>query len=312
MRKFFEIKLFMQWAQVSAPVIGNVYMLNKTVAGLFNKNKIPGCVVSDKLYELCEKYAAGPDKGKAFFTELAAKQLAAFKAMGFAAGYLGGIHKADTFFQIIEMAEKFSDADGKAFAKEIQFSKPGEFYLFEADPVTGLGDVTKLNPEYRKSLQKEPDLSYRFSRKVHEIAFTPGHGMYPSMEKLYERLERKKDNLALRALNVIERVSKEMAFGCKDCGDCSLPDTAYLCPRKACSKTGRNGPCGGSHEGRCELDDKDCLWARAYDRLKYYGETEHMLDGPAVFYNANLEGTSSWANTFRHRDHQVKKENKAK
>ena len=120
---------------------------------------------------------------------------------------------------------------------------------------------------------------------------------------MYEKLEHKQDNLALRALNAIERVSKEMSFGCKDCGDCSLPETAYLCPRQSCSKTARNGPCGGSSDGRCELDDKECLWARAYDRLKYYGESQHMLDAPAVFYNASLEGTSSWANTFRGRDH---------
>ncbi len=93
-------------------------------------------------------------------------------------------------------------------------------------------------------------------------------------------------------------------YGCKDCGDCSLPDTGYLCPRASCSKTARNGPCGGSSDGRCELDDKDCLWARAYDRLKYYGESKHMLDGPAVFANAALSGTSAWANNFLGRDHQ--------
>lgn len=302
MRKFYEIKLFLQWAQVSAPVIGNVYVLNKTVAGLFNKNKIPGCVVSDKLMEQVEKYAAGPDKGKAFFLELAAKQLAVFKGLGFAGGYIGGVHNAETFGKIIELAEKLTD--WQAFAKEIQFPKPDEFYLFEADPATGLGDVNRLNPQYRAALLEAPSVGYQLSRKVHEVAFTPGSGLYPSLEKLYERLEHKKDNLALRALNTIERVSKEMAFGCKDCGDCSLPETAYLCPRTACSKTGRNGPCGGSSDGRCELDDKECLWARAYDRLKYYGEAEHMLDGPAIFYNASLEGTSSWANTFRHRDHQ--------
>jgi len=310
MRKFYEIKLFLQWAQLPAnlPVIGNVYLLNKTVAGLFNKNKIPGCVVSDALYALCEKYAAGPDKGKAFFVELAAKQLAVFKGLGFAAGYLGGIHKADGFFQVIEKAESFGENDWKEFAKEIQFPKPGEFYLFEADPATGLGDITRLNPEYKAALQKAPSVGYRLTRKVHEVAFTPGQGMFPTLQKVYEKLEQKGDNLALKALYAIERVSKEMAFGCKDCGDCSLPETAYLCPRKACSKTGRNGPCGGSADGRCELQDKDCLWARAYDRLKYYGEAEHMLDGPAVFYNASLEGTSSWANLFRGRDHHAKKE----
>ena len=308
MRKFYEIKLFMQWAQVQAPVIGNVYVLNKTVAGLFNKNKIPGCVVSDKLFALAEKYAAGPDKGRGFFNELAAKQLAVFKGLGFAGGYLGGLGKAESFGKIIELAQSYGENDWKEFAKEIQFAKPDEFYLFEADPATGLGDITQLNRQYRSALHGEAPLGYRLTRKIHEKFFIDGEGLFPTMQKLYERLEKNGDNLAARALHSIERVSKEMAFGCKDCGDCSLPDTAYLCPRNACSKTGRNGPCGGSANGRCELDDKDCLWARAYDRLKAYGEAEHMLDGPAVFYNASLDGTSAWANTYRNRDHHAKKE----
>ena len=39
-----------------------------------------------------------------------------------------------------------------------------------------------------------------------------------------------------------------------------------------------------------------------------------MLDGPAVFIDARLEGTSSWANTFLGRDHHkaVKLEEPAK
>jgi cobalamin-dependent methionine synthase I len=51
------------------------------------------------------------------------------------------------------------------------------------------------------------------------------------------------------------------------------------------------------------LDDKDCIWARAYDRLKYYHESEQMLKGPTIFYNAALKGASAWANTFLGRDH---------
>ena len=308
MRKFYEIKLFMQWAQVQAPVIGNVYVLNKTVAGLFNQNKIPGCVVSDGLFALAEKYAAGPDKGRSFFNELAAKQLAVFKGLGFAGGYLGGLGKAESFGKIIELAESYGENDWQEFAREIQYAKPDEFYLFEADPATGLGDITQLNREYRKALENRAPLGYQLTRQVHAAAFTPGQGMFPILQKVYERLEKNGDNLAARALHSIERVSKEMAFGCKDCGDCSLPETAYLCPRQACSKTGRNGPCGGSADGRCELADKDCLWARAYDRLKAYGEADHMLEGPAVFYNACLDGTSAWANTFRNRDHHANKE----
>jgi methylenetetrahydrofolate reductase (NADPH) len=308
MRKFHEVKLFLDWANLSTPIIGNVYVLNKTVAGLFNKNKIPGCVVSDALYALAEKHAAGPDKGRAFFTELAAKQLAVFKGMGFAAGYLGGIHKAETFAQIIDMAESYGPDDWKVFAKEIQFPKPEEFYLFEQDSQTGLGNSAQLNRDYLKSLEQSPktasvSLNYQFTRLVHTLAFTPGKNLFPLLQKIYGRLEHGGYRRTLNALHGIEHASKVVLYGCKDCGDCSLPDTGYLCPRASCSKTARNGPCGGSADGHCERNDKDCLWARAYDRLKYYGESKQMLEGPAVFANPALSGTSGWANNFRGRDH---------
>lgn len=308
MRKFHEIKLFLDWANLSVPVIGNVYVLNKTVARMFNQNKIPGCVVSDALYAHVEKFAAGPDKGKAFFTELAAKQLAVFKGMGFAAGYLGGVHKAETFGQIIDLAESYGANDWKEFAKEIQFPKPDEFYFFERDPATGLGDGARVNAGYLKSLDEpvksaDVDLSYRFTRLMHGLAFTPGNKLFPAIQKTYARLEAGKHDTTLKAMHGLEHISKTMMFGCQDCGDCSLPDTGYFCPRASCSKTQRNGPCGGSSDGRCELHDKDCMWARAYDRMKYFGESQHMLDGPAVFANPALSGTSGWANNFLGRDH---------
>lgn len=308
MRKFHEIKLFLDWAQLPTPIIGNVYVLNKTVARLFNQNKIPGCVVSDALYAQAEKYAAGPDKGRTFFTELAAKQLAVFKGMGFAAGYLGGVHKAEGFAQVIELAESYATDDWKEFARDIQFPKTDEFYLFEQDGKTGLGDGTQVNRAYLQSLKTPPPapdvtLNYRLTRLIHGLAFTPGKKLFPSFQKIYGRLEQGLHTTTLQTLHGIEHASKALMYGCRDCGDCSLPDTGYLCPRASCSKTGRNGPCGGSNDGRCELDDKDCLWARAYDRLKYYGETKDMLAGPAVFANAALGGTSAWANNFLGRDH---------
>lgn len=309
MRKFHEISLFMGWAGLSAPIVGNVYVLNKTVAGLFNKNRIPGCVVSDALLALAEKYASGPDKGRAFFLELAAKQLAVFKGIGFAAGYLGGVHTSEAFAKIIDMAEGFGADDWKEFAKEIQFPKTDEFYLFEKDEMTGLGDGARLNESYVKSLQTPPKagdvtLSYQLTRMIHSLAFTPGKMMFPSLQKFYGRLESGGNRRTLGALHRIEHASKSLLYGCRDCGDCSLPHTGYLCPRASCSKTQRNGPCGGSFDGRCELDDKECLWARAYDRLKYYHESAEILDGPPVVANAALVGTSAWANNFLGRDHQ--------
>ena len=308
MRKFHEVRLFMDWASLTAPVIGNVYVLNKTVAQMFHDSKFPGCVVSDDLLATVKRYAGGGDKGRGYFQELAAKQLAVFKGLGFAGGYLVGTSKAETFGKIIDMAESFGENDWQTFAREIQFAQPDEFYLFDQDPQTHLGRPGSLNPEYLESLaepSKTPQVTagYRVARKVHDAVFTPGRGQFDHMTNLFKRLARRQDGLGMRALHAIERVSKHMSYGCKDCGDCSLPDCAYLCPQSSCSKGARNGPCGGSHDGRCELDDKQCLWARAYDRLKYYGESEHMLEGPAVFYDSALDGTSAWSNAFGGRDH---------
>jgi methylenetetrahydrofolate reductase (NADPH) len=309
MRKFHEVQLFLEWAQIPRPVVGNVYVLSRTLARLFNRNKLPGCVVSDELLALAERYAAGPDKGRAFFAELAAKQLAVFKGLGFAGGYLGGVSKAEAFAQIIDMAEGFAEDDWREFAREIQFSRPGEFYLFERDPESGLGDRARVNPDYLRSLDAPPattevNLNYRASRLVHRLAFTPDRGVFTSLQRAYRQLEQGGSRKTLRALHAVEHTAKQAMYGCEDCGDCSLPETAYLCPRSACSKTQRNGPCGGSSDGRCELEDKDCLWARAYDRLKHYRESQAMLDGPPVFANPALSGSSSWANAFLGRDHQ--------
>jgi len=292
---------------LNIPVIGNVYVLNRTVADLFHRKQIPGCVLSDKLFEQVTKYSAGPDKGKGFFMELAAKQLAAFKGLGFAGGYLGGIFKAETFFEIIDKANSYGENDWREFAREIQFPQPDEFYLFEQDPATGLGDVNRLNQEYLKSLEHPPKsehvtLSYRMSRFVHDKVFTPGTAGFNFMKRLYSRWDKKPKGVP-QAAHALEQMSKFVWFGCRDCGDCSLPDVGYLCPMVSCSKGARNGPCGGSCEGDCELNDKECIWARAYERLKHFHESKEMLKGPAIFYNAQLKGTSSWANTFLGRDH---------
>ena len=312
-RKFQELQLFLKWVELDVPLVGNVYLLSKFVAKLFNSNKIPGCVVSDKLLAEIEKYAGGEDKGRGFFRELAAKQLAVFKGLGYQAGYLAGVAKAETFAGIIDQAESFAKDDWKIFAKELQYPTDQEFYLFEKDEETGLSNPEQMNREYLQSLEhptasKEVSPSYRLSRKIHSMAFTRDKGLYNKMTSLYSKIDGKDSipaKVADKTMHGIEKASKKIMFKCEDCGDCSLPNCAYLCPRASCSKTGRNGPCGGSHDGRCELDDKECIWARAYDRLKFYGESQELLDGPTTIYNPNLSKTSAWANTFLDRDHNA-------
>ena len=307
MRKFHEVKLLLSSHGLDVPVIGNVYLLNRTVAELFHRKQVPGCVATDKLFALANKYAAGPDKGRAFFVDLAAKQLAVFKGLGFAGGYLAGTSRADTFFELIARAESYGENDWRDFAREIQFHHEDEFYLFERDPETGLGDPEHINEAYLKSLRnppksKEVTLGYRLSRFIHDRVFKSDTVAHNWMKRIYTHWDSKPGPLS-RGTKFLESMTKYVWFGCRDCGDCSLPDCGYLCPLVSCSKGSRNGPCGGSSDGMCELNDKECIWARAYERLKCYKECEKMLKGPAVFYRAELKGTSSWANTFLGRDH---------
>jgi len=64
---------------------------------------------------------------------------------------------------------------------------------------------------------------------------------------------------------------------CVQCGQCILGETAGICPLTACHKGLLNGPCGGTNNGKCEVDkEKDCAWTLIYQRLKEQGRLELM------------------------------------
>jgi len=64
---------------------------------------------------------------------------------------------------------------------------------------------------------------------------------------------------------------------CQQCGECELGKFAGICPLTQCAKGLLNGPCGGSKDGKCEVDsERDCAWIKIYERLKALGELETM------------------------------------
>ena len=55
---------------------------------------------------------------------------------------------------------------------------------------------------------------------------------------------------------------------CQSCGNCLVHNFGGLCPIARCSKSLMNGPCGGSANGRCEINSEtDCVWQMIYDRM---------------------------------------------
>jgi hypothetical protein len=64
---------------------------------------------------------------------------------------------------------------------------------------------------------------------------------------------------------------------CSQCGQCLLGETAGICPITACHKGLVNGPCGGTNNGKCEVDkEKDCAWTLIYNRLKEQNRLDLM------------------------------------
>jgi len=63
---------------------------------------------------------------------------------------------------------------------------------------------------------------------------------------------------------------------CKGCGDCMLHLTGGICPVARCAKNILNGPCGGTHDGKCEIssdtNDVDCVWALIVKKLQSSGQ----------------------------------------
>ncbi len=301
-RKAHELRIYMDREGMERiPLIGNVFLLNAKRAQMFNDGKIPGVVVTGELRDLCLKQGASADCGKRFFLEFAARQMAVFRGLGYRGVYLGGVHDVESVEKILEIESKFGADDWKEFARELRFSREGEYYYYADDPHTGLA-----KPEGKSDLSRLKSggagILYGISKLSHAMMFTPGTTLSNLGAKLCEHSKDSYQGPGLMRLT--ERVSKGLLFECKDCGDCSLPDIAFLCPESQCAKNQRNGPCGGTRDGLCEVDGYgNCIWLRAYERLKHDGRADTLLEHSPVLQNQGLRGTSSWANNWLGRDH---------
>ena len=65
---------------------------------------------------------------------------------------------------------------------------------------------------------------------------------------------------------------------CQACGNCVLHLTGGICPITRCAKQLLNGPCGGSQNGRCEINpETPCAWQLIWDRMTALGLQDQLL-----------------------------------
>ena len=66
---------------------------------------------------------------------------------------------------------------------------------------------------------------------------------------------------------------------CAGCGACILEATGGVCPIVRCAKNLLNGPCGGSMDGKCEVNSEaDCAWQLIQDRMKMLGRVDELRE----------------------------------
>ncbi|MGD0019069.1 MAG: methylenetetrahydrofolate reductase C-terminal domain-containing protein [Candidatus Limnocylindrales bacterium] len=305
MRKLGELTSWVADRDVPVTLMASVMVLTRTTARIVASGEVPGVAIPMDLLNRIEREAASPDKGKAFFGDLAARQIAIARGLGYAGIYLGGPTRAEDFFAILEKAAEYGRQDWHALVASTTYTMPGTWYAYDQDHQTSLSSSQPVSLTHKGGgLLGGPGLAYRFNRAVHGLVFdTESAPLAPLARGLFRGIERA--HLG-GAFHVLEQAVKIPLYDCRDCGDCSLPDIAYLCPESQCVKNQRNGPCGGSNAGECEIPGKACIWARAYGRLAPYGESVTMLERPVVICDNALRRTSAWNNTFLGRDHATR------
>jgi len=304
-RKFHELILFMDQNGLNVPVVGNIFLLPYGAGKLMNENKIPGCVVTDKLLADLDRERQAPDKGTEARLLRAAKMYAFMKGMGFSGVHIGGHGvKYEQLLFIMEKGEELS-LNWQELVREFDYPQPGGFYLYEKDETTGLNRETPVRLEHRP-----PDAPvgfvYPLSRIFHRLMFEPGRNLFGLMRSLSRTVD---GTATEKILHKLEHWAKVLLYDCRDCGDCALTDVAYNCPMSQCPKNQRNGACGGSYEGWCEVypEERRCIYVKAYARLKHYREEENLDAYTVAPCNWDFYQTSSWINFYLGRDHSAER-----
>ena len=280
-RKYVELKRYLaEKGLAKFPVLGNVYVLPPKAAERMSKGDPPGCWVSPELLARIQEEAKAADKGMAARLERAAQMAAIVRGLGYAGAYIGGTHEPDRIRFIIRRAEELAPR-WQELAEEISYGDQKGFYMYQGSAPP---------PEKREWTQPVFDLL--------EPANWPGFVRAP-LTGLFRWMDHH-PSLA-KAMEDAEFAFKQPVFGCQACGNCVLGLMEYVCPM-TCPKNMRNGPCGGTFNGQCEvIPEKLCIWVKVHDRAK----AAHRLDDLKTYIpprNRSLEGSSSYINYLLDKD----------
>jgi methylenetetrahydrofolate reductase (NADPH) len=324
--KFRELKRYLDERGLGTPVLGNVYVLGPRAAERMARGEPPGCWVSPALLETVRREAQAKDGGLRARLERAARTVAVLQGLGYAGAYLGGTHDADHVQWIIRRARELGPR-WEELAEELRYGAEGGFYLYEGSGARAAGPrepnrgastpaaapapaaVTTAGPapvpgSRRLAVPTDEEAPWRrwIARGLDGLGrlfpVTRDTALRRALARLAAWADRRPG--VARAVERLELAVKRPLFGCQACGNCVLGHLEYVCP-ETCPKHLRNGPCGGTLLGQCEVVDQPCVWVGVHARARAAGQERDLLTYVPPPDRA-LQGTSSWINYLLDRD----------
>jgi methylenetetrahydrofolate reductase (NADPH) len=301
-RKLHEFQTWLKSNEYGIPALASIYVLTYPVARAMHENNIPGCVVTRRLLSQLEAESKSKDRGKQARLDRAAKMIAIAKGMGYRGAYISGQGMPPESLEYIvdkgnELAGTWMD-----WVPEFDYPQENGFYYFERDSKTGLNTAVPV----RRTQKPVRPPAFLLSQAFHALVFEPSSPLFKPIQRIMKFID--SSPIIYKITHSFEHWIKTTFYRCRDCGDCALSDVAYLCPVSQCPKDQRNAPCGGSYQGWCEVypNEKQCVWVRAYLRLKAQGKEDEIGKHIIPPCNWELWQTSSWVNYFLGRDHASK------
>jgi methylenetetrahydrofolate reductase (NADPH) len=300
-RKFGELIGIQRHMGLDVPTLGSVYLLTPKAAQMMNQGRVPGAVVTDALLTTVQREWQEKKQGRRAAIERAARLGAVLRGLGYRGIHIGGIHKDfSRVGMILDRMEEIRD-DWQAFLPQFDFPQPGGFYAFrEKPPAPVSAPVFGRQPAPVPVVDR---LLYPLMQHSHDLFFNFDSPMAPVFQAACRTLD--SGMLGRLFMHLAEHPIKRLLLGCQQCGDCAIQHVGFLCPESGCPKHTRNGACGGSRHGMCEVNpDRRCLWFRAHNRLASQGKVAELCRGCVPPRLWELNNTSSWLNFHLRRDHQ--------
>ena len=299
--KFEEVLVNNRSKGINLPTMASVYLLSPRSARAMNRGRVAGVHVSDDLFNTVVTEWEETKQGLKKAIDRTAKLGLILKGLGYRGIHIGGIHR--NFSTVAAILDRMEEMENNWQDHMEEFKDCNHRYYFFFTPEKNRDNVPTRKERIGGALTDY--CPYLFLKNAHHVFFNKesrAAARYARIATFFDD-----HNVSWLVKLIMEDPLKKLFLSCQSCGDCAIQHIGFQCPESGCPKYTRNGACGGSKDGYCEVNpDKLCIWVRAYRRYKRYGDEEKLSQSFVPPRLWALNRSSSWINFHLNRDHQGK------